>query len=85
MSEVKSQLDHGGTVFLTAASPGELERLADISREYEAPYVLGESEDAAAGFTAEAARESARLLLIRAPFREGVTFREAERHALRQL
>ncbi|HEY8713926.1 MAG TPA: transcription-repair coupling factor, partial [Candidatus Acidoferrum sp.] len=77
MSEVKSQLEAGGTVFLTAASLGELERLADVSREYEAPYVLGESEDAAAGFTAEAAQESARLLLIRAPFSEGVTFPEA--------
>ncbi len=55
MAEVKSQLAAGGTVFLTAASLGELERLADVSREYEVPYVLGESEDAAAGFTAEAA------------------------------
>jgi len=77
MSEVKSQLAAGGTVFLTAASLGELERLADVSREYEVPYVLGESEDAAAGFTAEAATESATLLLIRAPFSEGVTFPDA--------
>jgi transcription-repair coupling factor (superfamily II helicase) len=74
MKEVKSQLDAGGTVFLTAVSTGELERLADICREYEAPYVLGESEDAAAGFTAEGAQESAKLLLIRAPFAEGVAF-----------
>jgi transcription-repair coupling factor (superfamily II helicase) len=77
MVEVKSQLAAGGTVFLTAASLGELERLADVSREYEVPYVLGESEDAAAGFTAEAATESATLLLIRAPFSEGVTFPDA--------
>jgi transcription-repair coupling factor (superfamily II helicase) len=77
MAEVKSQLAAGGTVFLTAASLGELERLADVSREYEVPYVLGESEDAAAGFTAEAATESATLLLIRAPFSEGVTFPDA--------
>jgi transcription-repair coupling factor (superfamily II helicase) len=77
MSEVKAQLAAGGTVFLTAASLGELERLADVSREYEVPYVLGESEDAAAGFTAETAHESAALLLIRARFSEGVTFPEA--------
>jgi len=77
MKEVKSQLETGGTVFLTAASSGELERLADICREYEAPYVLGESEDAAAGFTAEGAVESAALLLIRAPFAEGVAFPDA--------
>jgi transcription-repair coupling factor (superfamily II helicase) len=68
MTEVKAQLADGGRVLLTAASSGELERLADICREYETPYVLGESEDAAAGFTSERAHESAALLLIRAPF-----------------
>ncbi|MGB9465547.1 MAG: transcription-repair coupling factor [Candidatus Acidiferrum sp.] len=78
MGDVKSQLGSGGKVFLTAASTGELERLADISREYEVPYVLGESENAAAGFTAEGALETAGLLLIRAPFAEGVTFPEAK-------
>ncbi len=74
MGDVQSQLASGGTVFLTAASIGEIERFADICREYEVPYVLGESEDAAAGFTAEGAHESAAMLLIRAPFAEGVTF-----------
>src|SRR5260370_24339009 len=77
MGDVKSQLGSGGTVFLTAASTGEIERFADICREYEVPYVLGESEDAAAGFTAEGARESAAMLLIRAPFSDGVTFPDA--------
>src|SRR5215813_11846870 len=74
---IKSQLAEGGTVYLSAASTGELERLADIAREYEVPYVLGESEDAAAGFTAESATESAGLVLIRAPFGEGVAFPDA--------
>ncbi len=74
MGDVKSQLASGGTVFLTAASTGEIERFADICREYEVPYVLGESENAAAGFTAEGAQESAAMLLIRAPFAEGVAF-----------
>jgi transcription-repair coupling factor (superfamily II helicase) len=78
LTEVKAQLASGGRVFLTAASTGELERLADICREYETPYVLGESEDAAAGFTAEGAHESAALLLIRAPFAEGVAFPDAK-------
>jgi transcription-repair coupling factor (superfamily II helicase) len=78
MEHVKSQLTEGGTVFLTAGSTGELERLADICREYEAPYVLGELEDAAAGFTAETAQESAALLLMRAPFAEGVAFPDAK-------
>ena len=78
MGDIKFQLASGGKVFLTAASTGELERLADISREYEVPYVLGESENAAAGFTAEGALESAGLLLIRAPFAEGVAFPESK-------
>jgi transcription-repair coupling factor (superfamily II helicase) len=78
MKEVKERLEGGGRVLLTAASIGELERLADICREYEAPYVLGESEDAAAGFTAEGAHESAGLLLIRAPFGAGVAFPDAK-------
>jgi transcription-repair coupling factor (superfamily II helicase) len=78
MTDVKTQLASGGKVFLTAASTGELERLADISREYEVPYVLGESETAAAGFTAEGALETAGLLLIRAPFAEGAAFPEAK-------
>jgi transcription-repair coupling factor (superfamily II helicase) len=77
MGDVKSQLAAGGRVFLTAASTGEIERFADICREYEVAYVLGESEEAAAGFTAEGAQESAGMLLIRAPLAEGVTFPEA--------
>jgi transcription-repair coupling factor (superfamily II helicase) len=78
VADVKSQLAAGGTVFLTAASTGELERYADICREYEVPYVLGESESAAAGFTAEGASESAGLVLVRAPFGEGVAFPDAK-------
>jgi transcription-repair coupling factor (superfamily II helicase) len=78
MAEVKNQLADGGKVLLTAASTGEIERLADICREYETPYVLGESEDAAAGFTSERADESAALLLMRSPFAEGVTFPDAK-------
>jgi transcription-repair coupling factor (superfamily II helicase) len=78
MAEVKNQLADGGRVLLTAASTGEIERLADICREYETPYVLGESEDAAAGFTSERADESAALLLMRSPFAEGVTFPDSK-------
>ncbi|MGB7848246.1 MAG: DEAD/DEAH box helicase, partial [Candidatus Acidiferrum sp.] len=78
LGDVKSQIANGGTVFLTAASTGELERYADICREYEVPYVLGETEEAAAGFTAESASETARLLLVRAPFAGGVAFPEVK-------
>ena len=76
LGDIRSQIAAGGTVFLTAASTGELERYADICREYEVPYVLGETEEAAAGFTAESASETARLLLVRAPFAAGVAFPE---------
>jgi transcription-repair coupling factor (superfamily II helicase) len=78
LGDVKSQLADGGKIFLTAASTGELERYADICREYEVPYVLGESESAAAGFTAEGALESAGLVLVRAPFGEGTAFPDAK-------
>jgi transcription-repair coupling factor (superfamily II helicase) len=78
MGDIKSQLSSRGSVFLSAASTGELERLADICREYEVPYVLGESGDAAAGYTAEGALESAGLVLIRAPFGQGVAFPEVK-------
>src|SRR5580704_398712 len=76
--EIKSQLAAAGSAFLTAASTGELERFADICREYEVPYVLGETEEAAAGFTAESASENAALVLIRAPFAQGTAFPEAK-------
>ncbi len=76
LGDIRSQIGTRGTVFLTAASTGELERYADICREYEVPYVLGETEEAAAGFTAESASETARLLLMRAPFAAGVAFPE---------
>jgi len=78
LGDVKSQIAAGGAVYLTAASTGELERFADICREYEVPYVLGETEEAASGFTAESASETARLLLMRAPFAAGVAFPEAK-------
>src|SRR5258706_12127958 len=78
VGDVKSQLASGGTVYRTAASLGELERYADICREYDVPYVLGETEEAAAGFTAESATESAALVLVRAPFAQGVSFPEAK-------
>src|SRR5258708_1339456 len=73
----ESQLAHVGEKFLAAASSCGLEPYADICREYEVSYVLGESENAASGFTAEGALESAGLVLVRAPFGEGTTFPDA--------
>jgi len=58
VGDVKSQLASGGTVFLTAASTGELERYADICREYEVRtyWAIGKCSG---GFHAEGALESA--------------------------
>ena len=78
MGEVKSQLAAGGSVFLTAASTGERERLADICREYEAPYVLGETDPGSSEFATEGSQETAALVLVRAPFAAGVAFPEAK-------
>jgi transcription-repair coupling factor (superfamily II helicase) len=78
LGDIKSQISAGGTAYLTAASLGELERFADICREYELPYVLGETEEAATGFTAENASETAALVLLRAPFSAGIAFPDAK-------
>ena len=49
MAEVRSRLNAGGQVAASAGSIGELERLTDLCREYELPYLLGELEDTATG------------------------------------
>jgi transcription-repair coupling factor (superfamily II helicase) len=78
MGEVKSKLAAGNSVLLTAASTGEWERLADICREYEVPYVLGETHPASSEIAAEGSMESAALVLVRAPFAAGVAFPESK-------
>jgi transcription-repair coupling factor (superfamily II helicase) len=77
MGEVKAHLAAGGSAFLTAASTGEWERLADICREYDVPYVLGETNPASLEISAEGSFESASLVLVRAPFGAGVSFPES--------
>ena len=49
MTEVRGRIAAGDTVLIAAASAGELERLADLCREYEVPYALGEMEQSATG------------------------------------
>ncbi len=78
IGEIKSQLAAGGSAFLTAGTTGERERLADICREYEVPYLLGEADEASPGLTADHAVQSAALVLMRAPFAAGVTFPAAK-------
>jgi transcription-repair coupling factor (superfamily II helicase) len=79
MTEVKTRLGAGEQVMVSAASTGELERLADICHEYEVPYRLGELEENVT--VSRLAEEShggnaAGMILIKAPTSEGVVIPE---------
>jgi transcription-repair coupling factor (superfamily II helicase) len=77
LGEVRSRLVAGAQVIASAASTGELERLADLCREYELPHRLGErGEDPTTARLAEKAGEplAPALVLLRAPLTEGVVF-----------
>jgi transcription-repair coupling factor (superfamily II helicase) len=80
MSEIRGRLADGQQVIVSAASTGELERLADICHEYELPYRLGELEEDAT--ITRLAEESSgggvpAMGLVKAPFAVGVVFAEA--------
>jgi transcription-repair coupling factor (superfamily II helicase) len=80
MSEVREKLSTGEQVMVSAASTGELERLADICHEYEVPYRLGELEE---NVTVSRLAEESHggnvpgMILIKAPTSEGVVIPEA--------
>ena len=81
MSEVQSRLGSREQVIVSAASTGELERLADICHEYELPYRLGELEENTT--VARLAEESSggsvpAMVLVKAPLDEGVVFPESK-------
>jgi transcription-repair coupling factor (superfamily II helicase) len=81
MAEVKGRLTAGENVMVAAASTGELERLADISHEYEVAYRMGELEESVT--VARLAEESSSgvgpgMILIKAPLDEGVVFVDAK-------
>jgi len=81
MAEVRGRLASGEHVMVSAASTGELERLADICHEYELPYRLGElEEDVTVTRLAEEGGGSSApgMVLIRSPLSEGVAFTEAK-------
>jgi transcription-repair coupling factor (superfamily II helicase) len=74
MTEVRGRIAAGETVLMAAASAGELERLADLCREYEVPHTLGEMEQSATGvrLVDDAGAGAARAaVLLRAPLSEG--------------
>ncbi len=77
MEEARGEIAAGNKVLLAAGNLGELERFVDLCHEYEVPYRLGEvdesvtsarlSEDSSAGSVPA-------IVLVRAPFSEGVVF-----------
>ena len=79
MSEVREKLSTGEQVMVSAATTGELERLADICHEYEVPYRLGELEE---NVTVSRLAEESHggnvpgMILIKAPISEGVVIPE---------
>jgi len=78
LAEARNHLAAREDVVVSAASSGEVERIADLCREYEVPYQLGETS-AVSSFIAEgsggdAAAAGATLLLLKAPLVEGVVF-----------
>jgi transcription-repair coupling factor (superfamily II helicase) len=74
LSEVRGRVAAGEMVLIGATSAGELERLADLCREYEVPYSVGEIEQSHAGsrLAEDATSSSAQAVtLVRAPLAEG--------------
>jgi transcription-repair coupling factor (superfamily II helicase) len=80
LGEVRGRISAGEEVLIAAASSGELERLADLCREYEVPYRLGELEQSATGarLVEEVTSGSApAAVLLRAPIHDGFVISEA--------
>jgi transcription-repair coupling factor (superfamily II helicase) len=81
LGEIRGRLSAREEVLIAAASSGELERLADLCREYDAPYRLGEFEQSATGarLVEEVTSGSApAAVLLRAPLPEGFVIPEAK-------
>ncbi len=81
LDEIRGRLSSGEEVLVAAASSGELERLADLCREYDVPYRLGELEQSATGarLVEEVTSGNApAAVLLRAPLAEGFVIPEAD-------
>jgi len=84
MAEARGRILSGEQVLVSAGSTGELERLADLCRQYDVPYRLAELEDDAttARLVESAVADSAggvpALSLAKAPLAEGVVFLESK-------
>ncbi len=79
IAEARSRIAAGDSVMVSAASTGELERLADICHEFELPYRVGElEENVTVTRLAEegSAAPGSAIVLTKAPLTEGVVFSE---------
>lgn len=77
MGELRSRVESGDAVIVSAASTGELERLVDLCHEYELAYRLGElDESATMTRLAEdsTAATALAVVLAKTPLAEGVRF-----------
>jgi len=81
MAELKGRLNAAEQIFLSAASTGELERLADLCHEFELPFRLGElGQGATASRLADesSAGSVPAAVLVKAPLEAGVEFVSAK-------
>ncbi len=78
MTEARARVTQGEQVIVSAATLGDLERLADLCHEYELPYQLSGGEEMAASRLVEDATAGSvpALVLSRIPIAEGVAFPE---------
>ncbi len=86
LTEVRGRLSAREEVLISAASSGELERLADLCREYDVPYRLGELEQSVTGarlMEEVTAGSAPAAVLLRAPVAEGFVIPEAQAGVLR--
>jgi transcription-repair coupling factor (superfamily II helicase) len=80
-AEARNRLAAGAEVLVSAASAGELERFADLCREYAVPYRLGELDQSATGtrLVEDSAMGSAPgIVLLRTPLSEGFVIPDAK-------
>ena len=78
MTEARARVTQGEQVIVSAATLGDLERLADLCHEYELPYQLSGGEDITATRLVEDATAGSvpALVLARIPIADGVAFPE---------
>jgi transcription-repair coupling factor (superfamily II helicase) len=81
IAEARARIAAGENIMVSAASTGEMERLADICHEFEVPYRMGEMEDNATVSRLAAESSGApgsAIVLTKAPLTEGVIFDESK-------